>query len=192
MRPTRGVCVRGVRRWSWLFGVVVLVATACGSRLTTEEIRAQSAVRGEGSGFSAGDATAGGDDAGATADGGTATTLASAGAGATGRTKTGPGASGAAATAGSKAPIVVGLVGSFSGIAGPPSRPVADIWVAWSKMINARGGINGHKVQLLIGDDGTNAARSISIAQDFVENKKAIALSFMGPDTVAFLSLIHI
>ena len=176
----------GVRRWSWLFCVVTLVATACGSRLTSEEIRAQSAVNGDGSGFSAGEGTSGADDASATGDDSTATTLVGASAGAAGKKTSGATGAGAAATNGSKAPIVVGLVGSFSGIAGPPSRPVADIWVAWSKMINAKGGINGHKVQLLIGDDGTNAARSISIAQDFVENKKAIALSFMGPDTVAF------
>jgi branched-chain amino acid transport system substrate-binding protein len=167
----------------------MLVATACGSRLSTEEIRAQGVVHGGGGDVAAETATDGdvGSPGSGTEEDGTVTTLAGSGpvTDAGGATQS-VGAAAAAGSTGPKAPIIVGLVGSFSGIAGPPSRPVADIWAAWSKMINAKGGINGHKVQLLVGDDGTNAARSISIAQDFVENKKAIALSYMGPDTVAF------
>jgi branched-chain amino acid transport system substrate-binding protein len=169
---------------------LVLVGSACGSRLSNEEIRAQGAAASNGSNAVDGPATGdGGTSSGGGGDNGTtATTLASSAiAGGGGGTGTGGRAvTGAAATGGNKAPIVVGLVGSFSGIAGPPSRPVADIWVAWSKMINAKGGINGHRVQLLVGDDGTNPARSISIAQDFVSNKGAIALSYMGSDTVSF------
>jgi branched-chain amino acid transport system substrate-binding protein len=169
--------------------LVALLATACGSRLTSEEIRAQGATTGERSGFAAGDDADGDTDGDGTVDGDTTgTTLASEPGGGSGTSggSGGGGSTGVAATGGAKAPIVFGLVGSFSGIAGPPSRPVADIWVAWSKMINAKGGINGHRVQLLVGDDGTNAARTISIAQDFVETKGAIALSYMGPDTVSF------
>jgi branched-chain amino acid transport system substrate-binding protein len=177
--------VKGARRWSSLVCLVALLTTACGSRLTTEEIRAQGAVSEDGSGFRAGDAVEADDDSSTGGDT-TGTTVAGS-AGGTGKKGTSKsGSSGSVASSGAKAPLVIGLVGSFSGIAGPPSRPVADIWVAWSKMINAKGGINGHRVQLLVGDDGTNAARSISIAQDFVENKKAVALSSMGPDTVAF------
>jgi branched-chain amino acid transport system substrate-binding protein len=181
--------MRGVRRWTALVCVVTLVATACGSRLTTEEIRSRSTESSGGPSATAGDALAGddGDDkAGATAGptGDPAVASSSRRAGKQG-TRTGGGAA-FATSGGTKAPIVVGLVGSFSGIAGPPSRPVADVWVAWSKAVNARGGINGHRVQLLVGDDGTSAARSISIAQDFVETKGAIALSYMGPDTVSF------
>jgi branched-chain amino acid transport system substrate-binding protein len=42
--------------------------------------------------------------------------------------------------------------------------------------VNAKGGINGHPVNLLIADDGGNESRSVSIVQDFVENKHAVAL----------------
>jgi branched-chain amino acid transport system substrate-binding protein len=170
--------------------VVLLVASACGSRLSTEEIQAAgTAGAGDATGVGPRDTTTGDTGTGpASADG--AATDAGPAAGATPGAAGGGGAAAgggqAAATGGKKSPIVIGVVGSFSGIAGPPSRPVADAWVAWSKSVNAKGGINGHPVQLLIGDDGTNASRTVSIAQDFVENKGAVALSFHGPDPSGF------
>jgi branched-chain amino acid transport system substrate-binding protein len=171
-----------------LLCAVALATTACGSRLSSEQIRAESAVVGDGS--SDGSALSASRGSGADRSG---TDGAASGteAGGTDRSSTagGAGASSGKTTAaggGTKAPLVIGLVGSFSGIAGPPSRPVADAWVAWSKSVNARGGINGHPVKLLIGDDGTNASRSVSIARDFVESKGAVALSFHGPDPSGF------
>jgi branched-chain amino acid transport system substrate-binding protein len=163
-----------------------LVAAACGSRLSTKEILAQNVLGRTGAGTAASqasDQSAG--PAVGTADG----TAANAGAG--GAQAAGPGASGqsgrvqaggpASGTGGSssatKAPIVVGFVGSLSGIGGPTLIPARDGWVAWQKMVNARGGINGHPVQLLVGDDGNNESRALAIARDFVENKGAIAIS---------------
>jgi branched-chain amino acid transport system substrate-binding protein len=175
------------RRFFVVLCAVALATTACGSRLSTEEIVAKSAVRGDDpSGGSRGPAAdeVGTEDADAGVTGAT-----SGGTGKTGAAKgAGAGRSGGrtSAAGGTKAPLIIGLVGSFSGIAGPPSRPVADAWVAWSKAVNARGGINGHPVKLLIGDDGTNASRSVSIARDFVEGKGAVALSFHGPDPSGF------
>jgi branched-chain amino acid transport system substrate-binding protein len=165
-----------------------LAATACGSRLSSEEIRADSAVVGNRSSDDPALSAGGGSGVdGSGADGAAAAT----GADSASRSSTAGGADTAggkasAAGGGTKAPLVIGLVGSFSGIAGPPSRPVADAWVAWSKSVNARGGINGHPVKLLLGDDGTNASRSVSIARDFVEAKGAVALSFHGPDPSGF------
>lgn len=102
-------------------------------------------------------ATAAGATGATGAQGGTATALASAG--------------------GEKAPIVIGYVGQFSGFAGIATGAQRDGWVVWSKMINAKGGINGHPVRLLVGDDGGSDSNAVSIARDFVENKGAIALS---------------
>jgi branched-chain amino acid transport system substrate-binding protein len=116
---------------------------------------------------------------------GTVAALTSGGGGAGGSARVGD-RKGVTAPAGAKQPIVLGYVGALSGLAGPSGRPVADVFVAWSKAVNAKGGINGHPVHLLIGDDAGNAARSISIAQDFVENKGAIALTYMSADTVSF------
>jgi branched-chain amino acid transport system substrate-binding protein len=72
------------------------------------------------------------------------------------------------------------MIGYFSGLGGATLAPGRDVWTAWANSVNKRGGINGHPVQLLIGDDGGNASRSVSIARDFVENKGAIVLSYVG------------
>jgi branched-chain amino acid transport system substrate-binding protein len=177
------------RRWFLVLCAVVLTSAACGSRLSSGEIRAQSAVAGGGSSEDAGIA-AGGDEDGAGTSVETGDTGDAGGADGAGSARAGERASAAngrtSVAGGAKAPLVIGLVGSFSGIAGPPSRPVADAWVAWSKAVNAKGGINGHPVRLLIGDDGTNASRTVSLAREFVESKGAIALSFHGPDPSGF------
>jgi branched-chain amino acid transport system substrate-binding protein len=55
--------------------------------------------------------------------------------------------------------------------------------VAWQRSVNAAGGIDGHQVELLIGDDGGDAATSLSIARDFVENKGVVALTYVGSST---------
>jgi branched-chain amino acid transport system substrate-binding protein len=78
------------------------------------------------------------------------------------------------------------MVGWLSGIGGYNSGPIRDGLAAWSKAVNAKGGINGHPVQLLIGDDGGNESKSVSIVRDFVENKHAIAIvGYSGGSAVA-------
>ena len=69
------------------------------------------------------------------------------------------------------------------------TSPVCEVFylIATGIGVNAKGGINGHPVQLLIGDDGGNQARSVAVVRDFVENKGAIAISWssVGVDGVA-------
>ena len=170
--------------------VVVLVAAACGSRLSTDEIQAQNATRSAGGGAAAAGATSGsgadGVGSAAGASGSEAAGASGSGVGASGATASGGGATGGGATgraataAARKAPIVFGLIGYFSGLGGETLNPGRDAMVAWSKMVNARGGINGHPVQLLVGDDGGQGSRSVALAKDFVESKGAVALSFMS------------
>jgi branched-chain amino acid transport system substrate-binding protein len=173
------------RPWSRAAGVVVVAAllsavAGCGSRLTTEEIRAGSVVSG---GRSADGAVA---DAGPgeqesvsdVGDAPTATTIGGAGAPtAAGGATDAAGQAPAARAGGPKSPIIIGYVGWLSGTGGETMSPTRDVWVAWSRVVNARGGINGHPVQLLVGDHGGNESRAVSIARDFVENKGAIALT---------------
>lgn len=75
-----------------------------------------------------------------------------------------------------KSPIVVGMVGVWTGIAGAAFAPARDAFGAWVQMVNDRGGINGHPVKLLVADDGGDPARTKSIVQDFVENRGVVAL----------------
>jgi len=72
--------------------------------------------------------------------------------------------------------LIVGMVGWLSGIGGGTGTYSRDVLVAWSKSVNAKGGINGHPIQLYVADDGGDDSRSVSIVRDFVENKHVIAL----------------
>jgi branched-chain amino acid transport system substrate-binding protein len=51
-----------------------------------------------------------------------------------------------------------------------------DVVAAWAKSVNARGGIAGHPVTPLFGDDGGDESKSVALVRDFVENKGAIAI----------------
>lgn len=82
---------------------------------------------------------------------------------------------------GAKAPIVVGMVGSFSGVVGGAFAPGRDSYAAWAKSINAKGGIKGHPIKLLIADDGGQASNDVAHAKRFVEKEKAIALVNVFP-----------
>ncbi|HVW32464.1 MAG TPA: ABC transporter substrate-binding protein [Acidimicrobiia bacterium] len=78
---------------------------------------------------------------------------------------------------GKLSPVVVASVGLYSGpLATQATGPVmlgAQIWV---KSINARGGLNGHEVKLVVYDDGGDPARHRAEVQEAVETRKAIAL----------------
>jgi len=175
--------------------ILAALCGACGSRLTPNQIRAENAVTakvgpgngGGGSAGGAGDAGSSSDAAasGASAQGAGSSTGGAGGAGATGGSAAAGGAkSGAASSGGSKAPIVIGYIAWLSGFGGDTISPSRDAWQAWAKSVNARGGINGHPVQLLVGDHGGDESRALSIARDFVENKHAIALS-LNPNGTA-------
>jgi branched-chain amino acid transport system substrate-binding protein len=157
---------------------------ACGSRLTTEEIRAQGVVTSDAEGSRGGsgesddltiDEGAGTDDATTGETGDDGGTGGGGGGGSTGGG--GTGTKNPTVVASKKAPIVIGYIGWLSGTGGETMAPTRDTWVAWQRSVNARGGINGHKVELLIGDHGGNESRAVSIAREFVENKGAIALT---------------
>jgi branched-chain amino acid transport system substrate-binding protein len=173
----------GSRSWVGVACLAVLLAPACGSRLSTEEVRAQNTLPGTTGAVAAGETRSAGAagvvDAvpgGATVSPG-ATPSASPGATvAAGPSSSGGGPTGAAAS-GPKAPIVIGYIGWLSGTGGETMSPTRDVWVAWARTVNAGGGINGHPVQVLVGDHGGNESRAFSIARDFVENKGAIALT---------------
>jgi branched-chain amino acid transport system substrate-binding protein len=63
-----------------------------------------------------------------------------------------------------------------SGVVGAAEAPARDAWIAWKNWINAKGGIDGHPVQLLYADDNNSAQQDIQNVRNFVENGHAIAL----------------
>jgi branched-chain amino acid transport system substrate-binding protein len=99
------------------------------------------------------------------------------------------GSGGAGGTAAKKAPLVIGNVGTYSGPSGSAWKPGIEALKVWAKDVNARGGVDGHPVQLLSVDDGGDPARHLSSVKDMVENKKAFAfvyniVSTSGSDAV--------
>jgi branched-chain amino acid transport system substrate-binding protein len=75
-----------------------------------------------------------------------------------------------------KQPLVLAEVGDFSSIVGAALAPSRDAVQAWAKIVNARGGIDGHQVKLLVGDDAGDSAKSLQLVQNFVQSQGAIAL----------------
>jgi len=162
--------------WLVLACAIALLSTACGNRLSRSEILAQNIVSDGGAAATRSAGSASGSNTGTAADasgtgaGGNAAVPAGGSGGA------GAGTDQAAAGGATKQPIVIGLIGWLSGLGGSTLNPARDSWVAWQRSVNERGGINGHPVELLIGDDGGNPSVAVSLAQDFV-NKGAIALT---------------
>lgn len=95
--------------------------------------------------------------------------------GTTGGTATGSGGASGPATG---SPVTVAIVGTFSGPVGALVKDTtagARIWAAYA---NARGGVHGHKINLVVGDDGGDPARYNSLVQQFVEQDHAIAFLY--------------
>ena len=97
---------------------------------------------------------------------------------ASGAGKSTAGAGGTAVGPADKSVIRVGAVGTFSGPVGALVKDTVTGIRVWSQWINARGGVNGHPVEVLVGDDGGDPARFNSIEQQFVEQKGAIAFLY--------------
>ncbi len=76
------------------------------------------------------------------------------------------------------APLVIGSVGTWSGIAGQNIVAGMHALRAWVAATNAEGGLGGHPVQLLVADDGSDPARHRALVQQFVEEKGVVAFVY--------------
>ena len=146
---------------------------------------------GAGGGASAGAATGSGaaagpragSPAGGASSGGATATGASGGSSGAAAGKGGaplPGTPGGPATpapgsGGTKSEILLGSFGAESGVLGAVSGPAPPAIRAWSAYMNAKGGINGHPVRVILGDDNADPARTLQIVRQMVERDKVIA-----------------
>ena len=76
----------------------------------------------------------------------------------------------------SGSPVIIGLVGSFTGPLSSTSVDIPAVYKAWASSVNASGGINGHPVQVISKDDQSSPGNSISIVQNFVQSDHVIAI----------------
>ena len=185
--------VRAVKVVCGLAALAVL-AGACGSRRSDEEIAAAAggrvvetrgaaeeqllddgAVAGDGAVGVGPDGTSDpGDASTADADGSPAQAAAQGQPAA--RTKTA--AAGAArGTAADKPPLRIGVVGTMSGVGGTQLGSTRAVQ-AWAQAQNAKGGVNGQPIEVLVVDDAGDPARFRSALQEMVEQRGVVA--FVG------------
>lgn len=71
---------------------------------------------------------------------------------------------------------VLGDVGSFSGRASStlgPTKQAMQAWVCWT---NAHGGVNGHQIKVVYGDDQNDPSTGLSLVQQMVQGDHIIAM----------------
>ncbi|HMC79627.1 MAG TPA: ABC transporter substrate-binding protein, partial [Acidimicrobiia bacterium] len=74
-----------------------------------------------------------------------------------------------------KGEIVLGSFGAGSGILGAVTGTVPPAIRAWSAYVNAKGGLAGHPVRVIMADDGGDPARTQTIVRQMVEQNKVVA-----------------
>jgi branched-chain amino acid transport system substrate-binding protein len=82
---------------------------------------------------------------------------------------------GSAPVTAAKSPIKVGSFGTQSGPIGLILANAVAAVRAWVADVNARGGLNGHSVQLILADDGGDPGKALAIARRMVEEEKVLA-----------------
>ena len=98
---------------------------------------------------------------------------------------------------GALAPILIGSVGTQSGIVGASISEGIKALQAWVNGINAGGGLHGHPVKLIVGDDGGDPAQHRALVQQFVEQNHVLAFVYndaplTGQASVDYLNRKHI
>jgi branched-chain amino acid transport system substrate-binding protein len=101
------------------------------------------------------------------------------------------GGSGAAVQKGS-GDVVIGSVSTLSGPVGGTLASGPRAVQAWVAAVNAKGGVNGRRIKMLMADDGADPARHKALVQQFVEGSGVIAFVHMeaplsGQSAVAYL-----
>lgn len=88
-------------------------------------------------------------------------------------------ASGAAASGpATGSEVTIGVIGTFSGPVGVYIEDFRQAIQVWGRWLNENGGLNGHRVRVVVSDDGGSPAGFNSAAQQLVEEEGAIAMAF--------------
>ncbi|MBA3744394.1 ABC transporter substrate-binding protein, partial [Sporichthya sp.] len=74
--------------------------------------------------------------------------------------------------------VRVGSVGTFSGPVGAVVKDTTTGLRVWAQWVNSHGGLNGHPVEVLVGDDGGDPGRYNFLLKQFVELKGVIAFLY--------------
>ena len=78
---------------------------------------------------------------------------------------------------------VIGLAGALTGPTGSTYKPIAEATRVYFENVNAKGGINGHKVKLIIRDSANDPLRVVADLKAFGDNDEVNAVVFASPAT---------
>ena len=78
-------------------------------------------------------------------------------------------------------PFLIGAVQPLTGAIGPVGLDILHATEAEDNILNAKGGIDGHKIKVISADDGSNVQRGISATQQMISQNK---LNLFIPDAV--------
>ncbi|MHB9026250.1 MAG: ABC transporter substrate-binding protein [Armatimonadota bacterium] len=78
-----------------------------------------------------------------------------------------------------KDPYVIGAVFDITGPAAPLGTPERDTVKMLEKQINAKGGINGHPLKVIIYDNASDESNSVKAVKKLIESDKVLAI--IGP-----------
>ena len=79
------------------------------------------------------------------------------------------------------APYVIGAVFDVSGSQSPLGTPERDTVLMLRDQINAHGGINGHPLNVIIYDNGSDGTRSMMAMKQLIESDHVLAI--IGPSS---------
>ena len=85
-----------------------------------------------------------------------------------------------AGPSGAAEPYVIGFVGDITGMARANYAPESEGTRLYIDALNAKGGINGHPVKLIIEDGKSDPAKSVAVAKKLIVEDKALALMGLG------------
>lgn len=78
-------------------------------------------------------------------------------------------------------PFLIGAVQPLTGAFGPVGLDILHATEAEANILNAKGGIDGHKIKVISADDGSSVQRGISATQQMISQNK---LNLFIPDAV--------
>ncbi len=73
-------------------------------------------------------------------------------------------------------PIVIGNIGSYSGVEASSQAAAPIVLKAWASWVNAHGGLHGRPVKLIIKDIGANPAGGVAAVKELVEQDHVVAI----------------
>lgn len=85
------------------------------------------------------------------------------------------------AAVGGKPAVNVGVVGLFSGAPGAPEA-TPEVLGAWARTVNARGGLNGHEVRLIVRDVGMRTGAGRAAVEELIEDDRVVAIVSQDPN----------